>query len=139
MDQNINFENIKAQASSWSLQGDADMLECLVKLSQVYFLISRFGWTMSKFFQDVIQKAESTSKKTDTLCVELDRTNCDLLNVSNHFTALANKQYIESRVADEEPVAVKPEPKEPTETAAVILFQIFQITSTYYIYYLGKE
>lgn len=52
--------------------------------------------------------------------MELDRTNCDLLNVSNHFTALANKQYIESRVADEEPIAVKPEPKEPTESAAVI-------------------
>jgi hypothetical protein len=52
--------------------------------------------------------------------VELDRTNCDLLNVSNHFTALANKQYIESRVADEEPVAVKPEPKEPTESTSVI-------------------
>lgn len=39
MDQNIKFENIKAQASSWSLQGDADMLECLVKLSQVDFYI----------------------------------------------------------------------------------------------------
>lgn len=37
MDQNINFDNIKAQASSWSLQGDADMLECLVKFSQVNF------------------------------------------------------------------------------------------------------
>lgn len=72
------------------------------------------------YFQDVIQKAESTSKNTDTLCVELDRTNCDLLNVSNHFSALANKQYIESRVADEEPIAVKPEPKEPTESASVI-------------------
>jgi hypothetical protein len=56
--------------------------------------------------------------------VELDRTNCDLLNVSNHFTALANKQYIESRVADEEPVAVKPEPKEPTESTAVIFYNL---------------
>jgi hypothetical protein len=80
--------------------------------------------TKQIIFQDVIQKAESTSKKTDTLCVELDRTNCDLLNVSNHFTALANKQYIESRVADEEPVAVKPEPKEPTESTAVIFFNL---------------
>ncbi|XP_059482824.1 WASH complex subunit 2-like [Neocloeon triangulifer] len=87
MSNDCNLDQIKAQAGSWSLQGDADMLDALVKISK-----------------NVIEKAEVTTRKVDDLCLNLDRADCDLQNISNSFTALANQQFIENRVAEEEPV-----------------------------------
>ncbi|XP_065332407.1 WASH complex subunit 2 [Cloeon dipterum] len=102
MGENWNLDHIRAQAANWTLQGDADLLEALVKISK-----------------DVVEKAEASSRKVDDLCISLDRANCDLQNTTNSFTALANQQFMENRVAEEEPVIAAEQRKiEPEISAA---------------------
>ncbi|XP_012288350.1 WASH complex subunit 2 [Orussus abietinus] len=84
-------DEIRSKRREWSLAGDAGLLKHL-----------------QQFSQNLIFKANKTQETLNSLTTQLDETALFIDNVTNTSLALANTQFIESRVSEDDVEMEKP-------------------------------
>ncbi|KAJ8688344.1 hypothetical protein QAD02_024139 [Eretmocerus hayati] len=80
-----NTEEMRKNRRNWSLAGDSGLLKHL-----------------QQFSEDLITKANETRDSIDSMTAELDKTAILVDNITNTSLALANTQFIESRVQEDD-------------------------------------
>ncbi|XP_066991441.2 WASH complex subunit 2 [Anabrus simplex] len=78
-------DEIRRESGNWSLAGDAGLLNHL-----------------QQFSQNLLQRTHSTEVSLNKLIEELKTTSTEISNVTNSFLALANTQFVENRVYDDD-------------------------------------
>ncbi|CAD6237265.1 GSCOCG00002222001-RA-CDS [Cotesia congregata] len=94
-------DEIRLKQHEWSLAGDVGLLRHL-----------------EKFSETLTSRVKSTQENLDSLTSDLNETTVLIDNVTNASLALANTQFIESRVYEDDPSSEKHQ-KKKTETVDV--------------------
>ncbi|XP_049941867.1 WASH complex subunit 2 [Schistocerca serialis cubense] len=78
-------DDLRRNSTCWSLAGDAGLLRYL-----------------QEFSQNLVAKTHTTQKMLDELVEDLNTTSSAVNNVTNSFLSLANTQFVENRVDDDD-------------------------------------
>ncbi|KAK3928446.1 WASH complex subunit 2 [Frankliniella fusca] len=110
-------DEMRQNAHSWNLAGDAGLLKHL-----------------QEFSQEVLARTHTTEKSLDVLNEEINTLTSELNNTNNKFLCLANTQFVENRVYDDDdketPQAESaPEKKSKEETEAKMLQKVREALS----------
>ncbi|XP_060808930.1 WASH complex subunit 2 [Amyelois transitella] len=92
---------LRSAAPQWSLAGDKQLLGVLQNIHE-----------------RLVSRCQETNRRLGEMAAALDGASIDLQNVNNKFTALSNRQFIESRVYDDDTDLAAPADakKEPTKS-----------------------
>ncbi|XP_008559986.1 WASH complex subunit 2 isoform X1 [Microplitis demolitor] len=91
-------DEMRLKQGEWSLAGDVGLLRHL-----------------QEFSETLTSRVKCTEKNLDLLCGDLNETTVLIDNVTNASLALANTQFIESRVHDDDPALEQQERSKKTE------------------------
>lgn len=96
-------DEIRAQSANWNLAGDAGLLNHL-----------------QEFSQNLLSRTHATEVALDKLMEDMKTTSINVQNVTNTFLSLANTQFVENRVYDDDeketPVEEKVEDMKKTKS-----------------------
>ncbi|XP_069691240.1 WASH complex subunit 2 isoform X2 [Periplaneta americana] len=91
-------EEMRQQSANWNLAGDAGLLRHL-----------------QQFSQNLLAQTHATEVALDSLIEQLKATSTDVSNVTNQFLCLANTQFLENRVYDDDDKETPEEKKEESK------------------------
>ncbi|CAG4949161.1 unnamed protein product [Parnassius apollo] len=80
-----NTASLRSMAPHWSLAGDKQLLNALQDIHQ-----------------KIITRCQETNTRLEEMITSLDGANIDMQNVNNRFMALSTRQFVESRVYDDD-------------------------------------
>ncbi|XP_026277014.2 WASH complex subunit 2 isoform X1 [Frankliniella occidentalis] len=110
-------DEMRQNAHAWNLAGDAGLLKHLQEFSQA-----------------VLARTHTTEKSLDLLNEEINTLTSELNNTNNKFLCLANTQFVENRVYDDDDketpqTEAAPEKKSKEETEAKMLQKVREALS----------